>query len=162
MTRILIATAALLTIISSGVCAETYKCQDQYGTTVFTDELSPNLTNCIQEQPGELPALNVTPNPAEEGDSVQNPASQDSSIDSYDGAKSFEEFRDETEELVNRFNDARRQLYMTGLIRSKIEARRELAAIRADKETLLQEIEDSPLYNYEREELLEKLAVITE
>jgi hypothetical protein len=48
------------------------------------------------------------------------------------------------------------------LVRYKIEARREMAAIRADMRTLQDEIEAAPLSSSESAELLEKLAVITE
>jgi hypothetical protein len=161
MTKILVITAALLAIMSGLAVADTYKCRDQYGAIVFTDEPLPNVTDCTLEQPGELPALNVTPNPDGENTSVQNAAESSPAISS-EGGKSVEDLRSETEALVTRFNDARRQLYRSGLVRYTIEARREMAAIRADMRTLQDEIEAAPLSSSESAELLEKLAVITE
>jgi hypothetical protein len=161
MMKVLIIIAALLAITSGLAVADTYKCRDQYGAIIFTDDPSQTSANCTQEKPGNLSALNVTPTPDGESTSVQNAAEASPAISS-EGGKSVEDLRDETEALVTRFNDARRQLYKPGLVRYKIEARRELAAIRADMRTLQDEIEAAPLSSSERAELLEKLAVITE
>lgn len=161
MTKILVVAAISLAIASSAAWGAIYKCQTQNGAIIFTDDPSQTSADCTVERTENLPAINVLPESAPQESSPQESTSMGTSVNNSAGEKSFEVFSNEVDLLVKDFRSLRR-LAFHGTAYYKYQARHKLVDIRAQKNLLLSEIEGSSLRRGEKEELLEKLAAITE
>jgi hypothetical protein len=160
MTRILTTTALLILWTVSLAGADIFKCQQPDGTIVFTDKTS--NADCKLERVEDLPILGVLP------DAPQRPSSAPSSgagvapQSSENGSKSYESFESEVSALVEQYQSARSYLHRANIVKNKQAARRDLADIKAQMNSLANEIEQSSLSRGEKRGLQEKLAVVSE
>jgi len=162
MTRILTIAALLSIMATSPSWGDIYKCQFPDGRTFFTDSPELATADCKPERV-ELPPLSIMSDvPRSQTSAVPNTARATSSQASESKAKSFEAYKTEVSALVEQFEAARRAVFRSTLVKNKQVARRDLTDIRARKNELASEIEQSELSRSEKQELQGSLATITE
>jgi hypothetical protein len=162
MTRILTIAALLSIMATSPSWGDIYKCQFPDGSTFFTDSPELATADCKPERV-ELTPLNIMSDVSRSQTSaVPNTARASSSQASESKAKSFEAYKTDVSALVEQFEAARRAVFRSTLVKNKQVARRDLTDIRARKNELASEIEQSELSRSEKQELQGSLATITE
>lgn len=164
MLRIISCSVLFLLLIMSGnlAMAETFKCTRPDGTVFFTNDPSQVPSGCVIERVTDLPPLGIIPDAP-----LQQPAAPGKGRSSASQAqtsqkKLFEPYKNEATILVERFKSARQSVYRSSFVTDKLQARRELVDIRAQKASLLSEIKQSSLSPSEKKELENLLSTITE
>lgn len=161
MSRIL-AVVTLLTLMTSSLSwADIFKCKLPDGSTFFTDSPELATTDCKMQRVTELPVLGIMQGSPAAPASSSSSASASPSGKKSQEAKSFEVFKSEVDVLTEQFKSSQRRAWR-GRVANKLEARRDLTDIRAQKQKLQSEVTQSNLSNTEKQELLGTLATITE
>ena len=163
MTRILTIAALLSIMATSPSWGDIYKCQLPDGSTFFTDSPELATADCKPERV-ELTPLNIMSDVSRSQTSAvpKSTTRATSSQASESKAKSFEAYKSEVSALVAQFVAARRAVFRSNLVNNRLAARRDLTDIRARKNELASEIEQSELSRSEKQELQGSLATITE
>jgi hypothetical protein len=158
----LFATAVLVLLSSTLAGAATFKCTRPDGTTIFTDDPAQVPGDCLLEKFTELPPLGILPEtpplqapPA----TLQRPGTARTDTG---GTQSFDAFKSETALLLEKYQAARRKFFQSSFAKDQLDARRELADLRAQKNALLEAIEQSSLSVAEKRDLAGRLAAITD
>jgi hypothetical protein len=160
MLRIIFSSVWFLLLIMSGglALADTFKCTRPDGTAFFTNDPAQAPSGCVIERVTELPPLGIIPDAPR-----QQPAAPGKERSSAAKKQDlFTPYKNEATLLVERFQSARRMAVKSSFVADKLQARQELADIRAQKASLLSEIEQLPLSSSERTELKNLLSTITE
>lgn len=156
-------TMFLLLIMSGGLAlADTFKCTRPDGTVFFTNDPSQAPSGCVIERVTDLPPLGIIPDAP-----MQQPAAPVKRRSSASQAQTaeknlFEPYKNEAALLVEKFQSARQSVFRSSFVTDKLQARRELTDIRAQKAGLLSEIKQSSLSPSEKTELENLLSTITE
>jgi len=142
--------------------ADTFKCTRPDGSVFYTDDPSQVPRGCIIKRVKDLPPVGVVPEtllnqpPAPNAEKSISPQAQAGKM------KSVESFKNEASLLVEKFQSARHRAFSSSFVTDKLQARRELADIKAQKTLLLNEIDQSSLRSSEKVELESLLSIITE
>lgn len=161
MHRILAAAALLTIMTTSPSWADIFKCQLPDGSTFFTDSPELATADCKMQRVTELPVLGIMQGSPAAPASTTTAVSSGTSGKKGQEAKAFEAYKSEIDLLAEQFKSSQRRAWR-GRVVNKLEARRELTDIRAQKQKLQSEVTQSPLSNTEKQVLLGKLATITE
>ncbi len=153
----------LLLVMSAGLAlAETFKCTRPDGTVFFTNDPSQAPSGCVIERVTDLPPLGIIPDAPTQQPAAPGKGDLSASKAPTDNKKLFVPYKNEATLLVEKFQSARQRVYRSSFVADKLQARKELADIRAQKAVLLSEIEQLPLSSSEKTELKNLLSPITE
>jgi len=136
--------------------AETFKCQRPDGTVMYTNDPAQAPGDCVMEKVTDLPPIGTlpeAPRPSAAPSTVARPTPPQAD---------FALFKSEAQRLVDDYQDTRQRVFRSSLVKDQLEAKRQLAELRAQRDGLLVAIEQATLSVAEREELAGLLAVISE
>lgn len=162
MSRVLSCSVLLLIMASTPVGADMFKCQRPDGTIMFTDDPTRSSGDCKMERVTDLPTIGTLPDRPQS--QAPPPAAQQAAPtrSNDDRTNALDAFRSEAARLVEQFQSARHQVVYATLASDKLAARRELAAIRAQKDSLLENLKGSTLSASEQREIAGLLSAISE
>ncbi len=162
MFRVLSCSVLLLIMASTSVGADTFKCRRPDGTIMFTDDPTRGSGDCKMERVTDLPPIGTLPDRPQS--QAPPPAAQEAAPARTNDGKTnaFGAFRSEAALLVEQFQSARQRLVYAPLASDKLAARRELTAIRAQKDSLLENLKGSALSSSEKMEIAGLLSAISE
>lgn len=151
-------------LMASSVCAETFRCKDAAGNTVFTDAPS-SYIGCEKISPQEPPSSPLTPpdsqSPSTRQDAMGQPASGAVPAREQSGAAdNFTALANQATALVEEYEATKKKIYFSHLKNEKFEARKNLVEIRQRKVQLLEQVDSAGLSMTEAADIRNKLAEI--
>ena len=156
--------AVVVLLIAAGTFshAAVYKCQRPDGSVVYMDDPGRADRDCRLERIETLPELNILPDPAPQLVPAAKADGQTASPVAEDVANSLASYQEQASRLVDQYQVTRRKMVHSVLAGEQLQARRELAEIRRQKDVLLDEIDRAALSGGEKSRLREQLAPIVE
>ena len=155
----------ILFVATSLVHAEVYRCEED-GIVIFTDNLANFSPSCQAEIVSDAQPLRVTPSPSvkpvKERAKPLRPTTATEQKQQNDIERSYEDLKEKTETLVEKFVSKRKGVFRNTLTRDKQKARRELKEIRSQKSLLISEIDKSKLNRTQKTKLKTTLSAITD
>jgi len=166
MFRLLLLLCFSLLLTGGPVLAKIYSCTDAQGTVIYTDDPTKMPRDCNSDQTVELPQLNVIPAPATPSARLETPGSSDARAGSQGQqatqGDSYVLLNSQAQDLIERYNAARRKATFAPLFRDKEAGKRELNEIQSEKQHLMHEIETSSLEQTQKQDILKKLSQVPE
>jgi hypothetical protein len=166
MCRVTLLLCFSLLLASGPVLAKIYSCTDAQGTVIYTDDPAKMPRGCDTDQAVELPPLNIVPAQGTPPASLETPGSPDARADSQEQQgnekDSYVLLNSQAQDLIERYNAARRKATFAPLFRDKEAGKNELDGIQSEKQSLMKEIENSPMEQTRKNDILKKLSQVPE
>ncbi|MGW8313278.1 MAG: DUF4124 domain-containing protein [Desulfuromonadales bacterium] len=164
MYKLLLLSCFSLLLTSGLVMAKIYSCTDAQGTVIYTDDPSKMPRGCKPDQTVELPQLNVIPVPTTPPARLETPGSAGGRTGSQgqqaNQDDSYALLNSQAQDLIARYNAARRKATFAPLFRDKEAGRSELNEIQSEKHNLMNEIEKSSMEQTRKNEIFNKLSQV--
>ena len=163
MIKIMVVAIALL-LVDCGLAstADMYKCTRPDGTSYFSNSAAQPYGDCRMEKVEELPPLGTIQDNAVQP--APSPVSKPSAAPAVvaGNSQTYDAYSNEARQLVDLYKDAKRRSVHYSTVVQKQKALRELKEFRANKTTLLSEIDQATISDDEKQQLKEVLSQIME
>lgn len=150
-------TILILLFAGQALAAEMYRCERADGTVTYTDDPSKAPPDCTPQPVQDVPEINIVParsapSPTQSAQRAPKKPTRES--------RSAAAFTQEAEALFTQLETTRTELHRAILAKDKQKARRELTAIRAEKNLLLEDLDRSTLTSTDKSRIREILSTI--